>query len=120
MMIQKFNPKVQRGKGSKMARGLFHRPRGLRNCLVVQELADDAIDCQSGSEHPHSIGSAAHRSRSSLFKRWAALLHLILKNHQPTAKVKRRYAAGRSVNRFQSWRRTRLARGVGGAVPFLP
>jgi len=36
------------------------------NRSVVPEVADYSIDYQSGSEHPHSIGSAVHRSRSSL------------------------------------------------------
>jgi len=30
------------------------------NCLVVPEVADKAVDYQSGSKHPHSKGSAVH------------------------------------------------------------
>src|SRR5262249_40389392 len=47
---------------------------------------DQEIDYQSGSEHPHSIGSAVHRPRSRLSKRWMALLHLFFKDHKPMAK----------------------------------
>src|SRR5262249_60568811 len=53
---------------------------------VSAMVPDQEIDYQSASEHPHSIGSAVHRPRSRLSKRWMALLHLFFKDHKPMAK----------------------------------